>query len=313
MDIPPELLELIFFYCTNEDATNYACTSKRAYASVKHLMWREVVVNFQRSSLIRNDIMENLRHARSLEFSASPKGDTHRLGLEYPRFLSFFKAHVLQRLSLSNVPDSLVVCTLDLLHSLTELNISSVSMSNWTCITQLSQLLSLCLSNCNVSDEDLEKISELKVHKLELVLCQDVTAKGLENITMFVSLTDLKFTDVFRSIHEPQFVCLYKLKQLVRLDLSDTDAGDLLFMHASDNYIHLRHLVLRFTRLSDAGLFYISKLPKLTYLNISLCNISDEGLSFVAVGTLRELDIRSCPRVTEQGIMHLIGNIKVNA
>ena len=130
---------------------------------------------------------------------------------------------------------------------------------------------------------------------------------------MFVSLTDLKFTDVFRSIQEPQFVCLYKLKQLVRLDLSDTDAGDLLFMHASDNYIHLRHLVLRFTRLSDAGLFYISKLPKLTYLNISLCNISDEGLSFVAVGTLRELDIRSCPRVTEQGIMHLIGNIKVNA
>ena len=62
------------------------------------------------------------------------------------------------------------------------------------------------------------------------------------------------------------------------------------------------------------GLLYLSKLPKLTDLNISLCNISDEGLSFVAVmGTLRELGIRSCWRVNEKGMMHLIGNIKVNA
>ena len=213
-------------------------------------------VDLANTGLILGDLADSKMSDLDLTFKIVTSRDLA------PPFQGPFKAHVLQRLSLSNVPDSLVVCTLDLLHSLTELNISSVSMSNWTCITQLSQLLSLCLSNCNVSDEDLEKISELKVHKLELVLCQDVTAKGLENITMFVSLTDPKFTDVFRSIHEPQFVCLYKLKQLVRLDLSDTDAGDLLFMHASDNYIHLRHLVLRFTRLSDAGLFYISKLPK---------------------------------------------------
>ena len=182
--------------------------------------------------------MENLSHTRSLEFSVSPKGDVQRLGLEYPRFLSFFNGHLVRSLRLFNIPNLMVAYTLDVFRSLKELHISSVSISNWTCITKLSQLESLCLSSCNVSDEDLEKISQLKVQKLELVLCQEVTAKGLENITMFSCLSNLKFTDIFQSIHEPQFVCLFKLRQLVRLNLSDTDTGDSLFQHASNSYTY---------------------------------------------------------------------------
>ena len=139
MDIPAELLDLILFYCPKEDVINYACTSKRAYTSTKHLMWREVTVCFQRSSLIRNDIMENLSHTRSLEFSVSPKGDVQQLGLEYPRFLSFFNGHLVRSLRLFNIPNIMVAYTLDVFRSLKELHISSVSISNWTCITQLSQ------------------------------------------------------------------------------------------------------------------------------------------------------------------------------
>ena len=76
----------------------------------------------------------------------------------------------------------------------------------------------------------------MEIQKLDIKLCQDLTGKCLETIITFEWLKEFTFTDIFRSIRGTDFVCLYQLRNLVRLNLSETDVGDLLFIHALSSY-----------------------------------------------------------------------------
>ena len=179
-------------------------------------------------------------------------------------------------------------------------------VSSWSNLSLLKSLTHLKLSNCDVADEDLNNI-DMEIQKIELVFCQNLTSKCLQSIKNFEALQDLTFSDLLRNIDEAAFVCLHQLVNLVRLNLSETDAGDALFQHAVGNYRHLKHLELRYTKVSDTGLFYISKLLELAHLDISLCKISDKGLSFLGrLVSLKELKIRSCNKVTDNGVSYFI-------
>ena len=94
-----------------------------------------------------------------------------------------------------------------------------------------SHAVEMKIDNCDVNDEHLRKMGSMQIQKLELVLCQFLPAKGLQYISNFAWLKELKFSDIFRSIRKSDFVCISKLDKLVRLDLTDTNAGDLLFKH----------------------------------------------------------------------------------
>lgn len=124
-------------------------------------------------------------------------------------------------------------------------------VTNWSEISCFKNIEELRMYNCDVSDEDLMTMPAMEIEKLELKLCQNLTAKCLQSITRFVYLNNFTFIDIFRSISESSFVCLYQLKHLERLNLSETDISDLLFINAWDNYRSLRHLALGSTKISD--------------------------------------------------------------
>ena len=258
--IPIEIKAKIYSLCYKKDLLNLALCNKENCEEIIPYLWESFVLCL--SDLRQNGfVRQNLKHTM----------------------------HFISYVGYSEEVDEIMLYTSDRLKKLSIHDAfqevtspdASQEVTSWSKISLFESLRHLELSNCVVSDEDINNINNKNIQKLELVFCQNLTAKCLQSITNFASLQDLTFSDLFRNIDEAAFVCLHQLENLVRLNLSETDAGDALFQHAVGNYRHLKHLELRYTKVTDTGLFYISKLPEIAHLDISLCEISDEGLSFL--------------------------------
>jgi hypothetical protein len=59
-------------------------------------------------------------------------------------------------------------------------------------------------------------------------------------------------------------------------------------------------------KVTDDGIEYLTKLPKLTELNLSSCDITNEGLlPLQSLSHLRRLNLSYCNRLTDEGIRSL--------
>lgn len=142
-------------------------------------------------------------------------------------------------------------------------------------IEYLSELTSLNLSYCNINDENLKYISSklkfnLKLKKLNLSRCKNITSAGLKYLTMINSL-DLEGCE----------------------NISDIGINSL---------ISIKSLDLSYCKqITDEGLKYLSCIES---LNLAYCDkISDKGIK--QLYSLKKLNIINCNKITDIGLQYL--------
>jgi len=85
-----------------------------------------------------------------------------------------------------------------------------------------------------------------------------------------------------------------------------TNLDDHTLLAMCENFITLKVLDIRGSKISDIGLLNINKLISLQELNVKCCIISDVGLSYVgSLIHLKELDISNCFNITDAGMSHI--------
>lgn len=190
-------------------------------------------------------------------------------------------------------------------------------------IIGLPNLESLNLSGCyNLSDIALEtafskEVATLKV--LNLSLCKDVTDGSLRRIT--ANCKNLEILDLAgcSKITNHSLFYISMLRKVKKLNLrscrmiSDSGIADLCNTSGLENSRRtLEELCLQdCQKLTDESLRHISLgLPELEKINLSFCvSITDTGLKSISrIGTLRDLNLRSCDNISDIGIGFLAEN-----
>lgn len=269
--IPLEIRIKIYQFCYKKELLNIGLCNKKYWNEVLPILWSSFVVCGNLNiKLYKN----NLKHTGIMGFYGMSREEIEDI-------LPFVSVK-LKTIIIYQTIDGLLELRKKI-PTIQCLELSDVQSPNWDNIPCFRCLKELKISNCNVHDDVILKICGAQIRKLRVVMCQDLTAQYLQNVSKFALLQEFTFSDIFRYIKENEFVCLSQLNQLIRLNLSDTDVGDLLFKLAVDNYLKLEHLNLRFSNISDIGLKYISKLKGLKTLNVECCDVSNEGISFISI------------------------------
>lgn len=183
----------------------------------------------------------------------------------------------------------------------------------------ITNLDSLNLSGCfNVSDNCLAQafsfdLPHLKV--LDLSLCKQVTDSSLGRIAQHLkNLEVLELGGCSNITNTGLLLIAWGLKKLKKLNLrscwhiSDQGIGHLAGLSTEEN-LELEYLGLQdCQRLSDESLKHIAKgLTSLKQINLSFCiSVTDSGLKFLSkMPKLEELNLRACDNISDIGMAAL--------
>lgn len=182
--------------------------------------------------------------------------------------------------------------------------------------------------NIDVTDDDVSALTELPLSVLKLNKQSKITDKSLAAIARMHGLRELSLKDT--QITSQAVLQLQELPNLRKIDLSDCKnlddrigeplgkmksltCVDLFFSPIGDGCLKqiadlpVTHMFLRGTKITNAGLRYISKMPMTNFSMGDTKNINDESLAIVAsqFPHLQYLNLQGCPSVTDKGIKHL--------
>lgn len=164
---------------------------------------------------------------------------------------------------------------------------------------QNRQIVSVTLRGSDVTDRELNRLSDLTTLQELNLLGTGITGVGLEKLTQ---LTKLRALSVFRTdVNSAGLAHISRMTSLQQLVLADTLVDDegMVFLGAMTN---LHTLNLGSTAVTDAGLERIGTLPKLRSLGLSYTEISDRGLAHLTKLTnLERLNV-SKTQVTQLGV-----------
>ncbi|XP_055680156.1 F-box/LRR-repeat protein 14 [Lutzomyia longipalpis] len=188
-------------------------------------------------------------------------------------------------------------------------------------ITGVPNLESLNLSGCyNITDNNLYQsfcmdMQHLKV--LDLSLCKQITDTSLGRIgSQMKNLEVLELGGCSNITNTGLMLIAWSLKKLKRLNLrscwhiSDQGIGHLAGVGPeTEHTLPLEYLGLQdCQRLSDEALKYIAQgLPFLRSINLSFCvSVTDSGLKYLAkMPKLEELNLRACDNISDIGMAYL--------
>jgi Leucine Rich repeat len=176
---------------------------------------------------------------------------------------------------------------------------NEVPKAKWKVLDNFKNLKSLRLWGPTVDDSTLEFILGAKNLKSLFLESTEVTAPGLEKLTVLANVQTISLTNaknIFDAELEPigkfkeltslelrncglngkGLVHLAGLKRLKLLDLSETFVKDQRLEHLS-GLTNLEDLNLWHTQVTDAGLVHLESLVKLKRLNLDACKISAQG------------------------------------
>ena len=159
---------------------------------------------------------------------------------------------------------------LNILHQIKELNISNVNQP--LCLSKLNNLNHLYLKKCSISDDVIINNSKFNnLTYLSLINCDELTKDLYSYIRNFTKLTYLT------------------IKSSAMDEMNDTVISNL------STLTNLEHLNLYCTCITDESIVNISTFyPNLTKLNVSLCRITNNCLDSISkITKLSKLNLRA--------------------
>jgi internalin A len=175
-------------------------------------------------------------------------------------------------------------------------------------IIRLPKLDSLSLDGCNITNEMLARISNIKnlQPKLRLLSLENtkITDKGLGYLNNFKKLKWLYLDQ--SDITDDGILHLKGLSELNLLSLKETKITDSGLM-ALKYFPKIYELRLRQTKITDAGIVHLKSLPHLEILDLGETDITDEGLKDLDnIINLGDLAIDHT-KVTDKGLTYIKG------
>jgi hypothetical protein len=173
-------------------------------------------------------------------------------------------------------------------------------------IAGFTQLEKLSLERTKVTDEGLKELTGFKNLKVLYIYGTGVKGEGLKHLAV---LTKLELLELPQHVNADEAVALWKsCKSLGLIFATETtkvrQANDPFFGFGGIEKAS-RHLDLRYTRLTDAGLKVLAELDGVEVVNLRGTLVSDKGLKELAKAkSLQKLDLRYT-KVTAAGVAEL--------
>jgi F-box/leucine-rich repeat protein 14 len=199
--------------------------------------------------------------------------------------------------------------------NLIELDLSGTSITDYS-LKYLNGLRieKLILSDCQqISDAGLITISDLPLWYLDCNDCYEISDISMKYVSKLFKLTYLSLENC--KISDSGIECIKKLSQLTHLNVSGCWRITDYSMECVNNFPQLTHLdVESCCKITNYGMSQINKLSKLKQLNVGYCwKITDDGLEHLnKLYHLSHLTLHDCVKITDIGINHLkyMNNLK---
>lgn len=194
----------------------------------------------------------------------------------------------------------------DMIYKLNLNNCVLVTDLGCSYLSFLTNITELFLGGCTISDNGILSISTLKLLSHLAVNETLISDNGLIQIcNNFDKIIYLNLFDCV-NISDYGMSSIWKLQNLCHLNISGCEGiSDISLAFISRTMENsLSELLLAGNNITDKGLQFISKLSKLTLLNLSNCHkITDTGLDHIAkLPNLIDLDLYFCYRITNKGL-----------
>eukprot|EP00803_Ostreobium_quekettii_P009378 evm.model.scf_1841EXC.3 EVM.evm.TU.scf_1841EXC.3 scf_1841EXC:18023-23684(-) len=273
--------------------------------------------------------MSDLTSLRALNVAASPADDFTQeplSGYNAHGLLLLSRMDHLTSLDVSNWPinnDELAtVGTLTELRRLALNHCHLVSNTGLRHLTHVTALESLEVHGCNIMTPSLSTARfDFKRLRSISVLSGGVPHNMTNSPALLVEvvekvgreLTSIEHIDLSYTCHcmDPCFPgvldALYAVTTITSLDFTGSQGLMDHGLLALPRMMGLKKLRLaRVSELTDATLFIVSRVTNLTFLDLSMGLYTDAGIvALKALVVLEELDLRSCPNITNQGVREL--------
>jgi hypothetical protein len=202
-----------------------------------------------------------------------------------------------QSLDLSNVTDTGLghIGKILELRDLRFQNCDNITVASFECLVTLPKLQHLHLFNCGITDAHLVYISKMsELRDLNLAHNSDITRTGLDYLATgrLSKLQTLNLYECF-DITDAGLTSICRLSELQTLNVSSfsCDITNVGLEYLSKKLLKLQELDLQSCgKLTDAGLHYLTKLPALRYLDVSV----NDGITRECIEHLKAKFPRLC-------------------
>jgi len=289
LELPTELQDLVWSYCSLPDLMNFALTCTECYNSVKHLLWKEITIPW--SGLHKKSVLPAhvYRLSSSIEILFMEEYDHMQprkwadVMSKYRKVLKRCNPRKLKKFSfIGLVADRGLRLTVEMLYNLQELefkDVKYISVAGWEVLATLSCLKKITIISCRIRDIGVRYLSQSKyIQGINLIACRYLTNHSVYYLKMMHRLKALTICNM-KIIRSIALISLSELSNLHSLNLSWTEISNEGLARFSSKLQNLEVLEVRGCLLiTDDALADLTKLKKLKHLDVQ-----DTKLTFAAL------------------------------
>lgn len=319
LELLPELIEHVCSYCSVSDIISISCCNKEYNYFFRPIIWRVVEMPWAMNSFLPPK-KQSLEFTRSLSFSYSNdfkiESPNERWGRVKDIFITILNRCTIERLNSLKIEsifsDIGLQFTRELLPNLERLFLhkcNDITEFGWRVVCTFPYLKHLEVFDCSIQDDDLKEIvKNIRLQKLVVSHCRDLSSICLQHVSNFASLSELSFSCWRFKESNFGFNALSVMSTLKRLRITG-------YYNASNTAITLLNSLNSLveldlsccSNLNDSGLARISLILNLQSLTVSDCGkLTDNGFTALTVlSNLRTLNISGCWKLTDSGLTNL--------
>jgi len=338
--LPLEVRLYLLNFCDHGDLRNLSLCSRQCYEETAPFLWSNILVPFTR---LNDEILHvrNLKHTLHLQIRRSQNDSVSSDDTAKRKRATNF-LHLVRSLDADQLKSITLVrqsfdCDIDVLGGafplLKSFSCTEFSLPCWGFLKQFRQLTKLCLTECDVSDHDLQNLNYLSLEELVLRECAGVSSKSMYSTSKATHLKYFAFSLQNNLKVEDFSNTLQQFKNVKRfvLSLSGNDIRDSTFSNAGNCFSKVTVLTLcvryvtgealahlsaldaleeihldRCPRITASGFKHLSKIPSLTYIDLWNTAVDDSSLQdILIIPSLMKLSLNGCGCVTDEAFCHL--------
>ena len=211
-----------------------------------------------------------------------------------------------EKISLTNFPDSFTMAELAVFPQLESLSVSSryaFQDAQMIGVRELTNLKSFAISECRYASNGIfELLAESPaLERLEIENCGDI--RNLHGLTKIRHLKELKLTGEENLSLRPLIEC----RNLEKLELAGSNSVDDLSLKDIGRVETLKSIKLNRLAITDEGLEELGQLPKLEILNLSGCDnvTGDCFVAFAHPESMKDLNLENVSKLSDEGLKEI--------